>query len=207
MSVEKIIQLNGLDKLATSRTHRRALLLAMLVIAAVALYRWILAPYGGQLLAVQQYDFALAGVLHKARILNTMLEAKKAKLKELTAEAVRLRSELFTPGEAREFFASLPAVANRTGCVIQSVSSPTEQRGGSTSSPADGSGIIGKKAIVAYSGGYGNIVAFIEELQTYQRKVWIDSVRIEAGGNAGKLKCQLTLTLCCADNMETASYE
>lgn len=207
MSVDKIIQLSGFGKLTTSRTQRRALLLALVVVSAVGLYRWILAPYGSQLLAAQKYDFSLGGVLRKTRILSTTLEAKKAKLEELIAESKRLRSELFTPVEAREFFASLPVVASRTGCVIQSVSSPAEQRGGAASSPADGSGITGKKALVDVTSGYGNIVAFIKELQTYHRKVWIDTVRIDTGGNAGKLKCQLTLTLYYADNVEIASYE
>ena len=207
MSVEKIIQLNGFNKLAANRTYRRVLLLALVVIATVGLYRWILAPYGGQLLAAQKYDFALGSVLRKARVLGKTLEAKKNKLEELTAESARLRGELFAPDEMRVFFASLPAAAGRTGCAIQSINTPSEQRGGSISPPAEGSGIIEKKAIVTFTGGYGNIIGLIKELQTCQRKVWIDSVRIDTGGNAGKLKCQLTLTLYCVDNMETVSYE
>lgn len=199
MSVDKIIQLN--------RTKRRALLIALVVVAAVGLYRWILAPYGSQLLAAQKYDFSLSSVLRKARILATTLEAHKTKLEEMAAESVRLRSELFMPGEMRSFFSSLPAVAARTGCLIQSINTPPEQQGGLRDQPTDGSGIIVKKAVVSVTGGYVNIVRFIEELQTYQRKVWIDSVRLETGANAGKLKCQLTLTLYCVDNMETASYE
>jgi hypothetical protein len=47
----------------------------------------------------------------------------------------------------------------------------------------------------------------LEELQAYPRKVWIDSVKIETDGNAGKLKCRLNLTLYCADIMEMDSYE
>jgi hypothetical protein len=107
----------------------------------------------------------------------------------------------------REFFVSLSAIAKRTGCIIQSVSSPSGQQGGSPNPAGDSSGIIAKKAEVSIAGGYGNIVAFIKELQTYQRKVWIDAVRIDTGGNAGELKCQLTLALYYADNVEMTSYE
>ncbi len=211
MSAEKNIQFklaaDGFGKLATSRRHRRVLLAALAVIAAVGLYRWILGPYGNQLFASQKYDFALASVLRKAGNLNVTVEKKREKLDELTARSKKLRNELFTPVEARDFLSSLSAVARQTGCVIQSVSSPTGQSISSTGSPASGSGIVSKKAVVTYDGGYGSMVAFINELQTYQRRVWIDSVRIEAGGNAGRLKCQLILTLYCVDNMEMTSYE
>ncbi|MCJ7729602.1 MAG: hypothetical protein MUO27_06970 [Sedimentisphaerales bacterium] len=199
MLADKIIQLD--------RSPRRVLLVSLLVVAAVGLYRWILAPYNGQLLAAQQYESTLDNILRKTGVLGTTLEAKKAKLGELTETSVRRRSELFSPGEVRGFFASLPAVADRAGCIIQSVSSVPEQRGGAQNQWGDSSGIIVKGAVVSVTGGYGNIIRFLKELQTYERKVWIDSVKMETGGNAGNLKCQVILTLYCADSMEMVLYE
>ncbi len=199
MLVDKIVQLE--------RSHRRVLLIALVVVAAVGLYRWILAPYNGQLLAAQQYESALDSAIHKTDVLSTTLKAKRAKIEELTRESARLRDRLFTPGEARNFFAFLPAVAHRAGCAIQSVSSVPEQRGGSQSQPEDSSGIIGKKAVVTVIGGYNNIVGFLNELQTAERKVWIESVKLGTGDNLGKLKCQVVLTIYCIDSLETTLYE
>jgi Tfp pilus assembly protein PilO len=196
MSVDKIIQIDS--------SHRRVLLAALVVVAAVGLYRWILAPYNGQLMAAQQYESTLDRVIHKADVLGTTREAKRAKVEELTRESVRLRNELFTPGEVRNFLASLPAVAQQAGCVIQSVSSG---RGGSQNRPEDGSGIVSKGAVVTVTGGYGNIVRFLKELQTAEHKVWIESVKLGTGDNAGKLKCQVALTLYCIDSLETTLYE
>jgi Tfp pilus assembly protein PilO len=190
MSVEKIIQIN--------RSHRRVLLVSLVVIAAVAMYRWILSPYTGQLLAAQKYNYALDSAIHKADVMGTLLEAKKAKIGELTKESDRLRNQLFTPQEVRQFFASLPAAVHQTGCVTQSVSIvPETQRG----SQNDSSGIVAKKATVNVIGGYNDIIKFLEGLQTFEHKVWIESVRIDAGG-AGKLKCQVLLTLYCIERVE-----
>jgi Tfp pilus assembly protein PilO len=191
MSVEKIIQID--------RSHRRVLLGSLVVIAAVAMYRWILSPYTGQLLAAQKYNYTLDSAIHKAGVMGTLLEAKKAKTGELTKESDRLRNQLFTPQEARQFFASLPAAVRQAGCVTQSVSTvPETQRG----SQNDSSGIVAKKAMVTVIGGYNDIIKFLEGLQTSEHKVWIESVRIDAGG-AGKLKCQALLTLYCIERVET----
>jgi Tfp pilus assembly protein PilO len=199
MLVDKIIQLE--------RSPRRVLLIALVVVAAVGLYRWILAPYSGQLLAAQQYESTLDSAIHKADVLGTTLETKRAKLEELTRECARLRDRLFTPGEVRDFFASLQTTAQQAGCIIQSVSSVAEQRGGSQNQPEDSSGIVGKKAVVTVVGGYGDIVGFLKELQTAERKVWIESVKLGTGDNVGKLKCQVALTLYCIDSLETTLYE
>jgi len=191
MSVEKIIQID--------RSHRRVLLGSLVVIAAVAMYRWILSPYTGQLLAAQKYNYTLDSAIHKAGVMGTLLEAKKAKTGELTKESDRLRNQLFTPQEARHFFASLPAAVRQTGCVTQSVSIvPETQRG----SQNDSSGIVAKKAMVTVIGGYNDIIKFFEGLQTSEHKVWIESVRIDAGG-AVKLKCQVLLALYCIERVET----
>jgi Tfp pilus assembly protein PilO len=182
-------------------------MIALVVVVAVGLYRWILAPYSGQLWAAQRYNSTLESAIHKADTLGTTLEVKKARIETLTRESNRLRNQSFTPGEVRDFFASLQTIAQQAGCVIQSVSSAPEQRGGSPNQPKDGSGVIGKKAVVTIIGGYGNIVRFLKELQASERKVWVESVKLGTGDNVGKLKCQVVLTLYCIDSLETTLYE
>jgi hypothetical protein len=55
-------------------------------------------------------------------------------------------------------------------------------------------------------GGYGNVVRFLKGIQTYKRKVWIESVTMDVG-DAGKLQCQAVLTIYCIDSVETTLYE
>jgi Tfp pilus assembly protein PilO len=190
MSVEKIIHIE--------RSHRRVLLSAMALIAVFGLYRWILAPHTEQLLAAQKYNSSLDEAIRKAEFMGTIQEMKKAKIEELTKESNRQQNQLFMPQEMRQFLASLPSVVNQAGCIIQSVSSvPEAQR----NPQGDGSGIIAKKAMVTFVGGYNDIIKFLGALQNYERKVWIESVRMDTGG-AGKLKCQVLLTLYCTEHVE-----
>lgn len=195
MSVERFIQIE--------RSHRRVLLIALAAIVVFALYRWILAPHTNQLLAAQRYNSSLDAAIHKAEFMSTVLEKKKTKIEELTKESNRLRDQLFTQNETRRFFASLPSVVVQSGCAVLSVSvSPDAQRNTQNDAPA----IAPKKAMVTIIGGYNGITKFIGALQSYERKVWIESVRIDAGG-AGKLKCQVLLTVYCIERVENSLYE
>jgi Tfp pilus assembly protein PilO len=192
MSVEKIISIE--------RSHRRVLLMAMAAIVVFALYQWILAPHANQLMAAQKYNFSLDVAIHKADLMRTDMENKKAKIAELTKESDRLRNQLFTQNEARRFFASLPSVVVQSGCAVVSVSStPNTQQNTQNDTPA----IVAKKATVTIIGGYNGITKFINTLQNHERKVWIESVRIDAGG-AGKLKCQVLLTVYCIERVENS---
>lgn len=193
MSVEKFIQIE--------RSPRRALLAAMVVIAAVGLYRWIVSPFNVQLQAAQHYDSTLDMAVRKTQALGEELKVKKAKADELSGLFARRRNELFTPNEVREFFAELPAVARLAGCAIQSVSSVADARVGTQDQPAGDSGVVGKKVVVTVIGGYGNITEFLKKLQTSEHKVWIESVRLDAGA-AGRLQCQITLAMYCVEKKE-----
>jgi Tfp pilus assembly protein PilO len=184
-------------------SHRRVLLAALAAIVVFALYRWILAPHTSQLLAAQRYNSSLDAAMHKAEFMSTIIEKKKTKVEELTRESDRLRNQLFTQNEARRFFASLPSVADQASCTVVSVSAvPNVQQDTQDGTPS----ITPKRAVVTITGGYNGITKFIGVLQNYERKVWIGSMRIDAGG-AGKLKCQVILTVYCTERVENSLYE
>jgi Tfp pilus assembly protein PilO len=186
MSVEKNIKLD--------RSSRRVLLAALGVIAVVGLYRWILRPYGNQLYAAHRQEAALDENIRKADFLGMTLKKKKAKLEQMSKEAQRLRSDFFTVDEARVFFASLATIGGQAGCVIQSVTLPPDQRNADEQAN-DKSGVVSKKATITVVGGYNNIVRFLDKITGWHRRIWIESVSIDADGSSGKLKCQALLTL------------
>jgi Tfp pilus assembly protein PilO len=197
MLVDKIIQLD--------RSKRRVLLGALVVFAAIALYRYILSPYGNQLMAAQRYKTTLDEAIHKSKSLDTILKAKKEKVQKLSEQFNQKREELFTPVETQKFFGSVQTIARNAGCLVQSVSSIQDSRLGQQTEQ-DASGITGKKAVIDVVGGFGNIEKFMKELQSYQHKIWIESFKMDTG-NAGKLKCQVTLTLYCIEHLEATFYE
>ena len=181
------------------RSHRRVLLVALAAIVVFALYQWILAPHTSQLLAAQKYNSSLDAAIRKADFMRTDIEKKKSEIEELTKKSDRLRNQLFTQNESRRFFASLPSVVAQSGCAVKSINAQQNMQNGI---PA----IAPKKAMVTITGGYNGITKFIDALQSYEHKVWIDSVKIDAGG-AGKLKCQVLLTLYCIERVENSLYE
>jgi Tfp pilus assembly protein PilO len=198
MSVERNIKLD--------RSSRRVLLAAIGVIAVFGLYRWILWPYSNQLFAAQRCEAALDDNIRKADFLSMTLKEKKANVEKLSKEAEQLRSELFTVGEAREFFASLATIGSQTGCVIQSVSLPPGHKN-TAEQAEDKSGIVSRKAIITILGGYNNIVSFLDRVMSWQHKVWVESVSIDIDSKSGKLKCQALLTLYCAERMESSQND
>ena len=181
------------------RSHRRVLLVALAAIVVFVLYQWILAPHTSQLLAAQKYNSSLDAAIRKADFMRTDIEKKKSEIEELTKKSDRLRNQLFTQNESRRFFASLPSVVAQSGCAVMSINAQQNMQNGT---PA----IAPKKAMVTITGGYNGITKFIDALQSYEHKVWIDSVKIDAGG-AGKLKCQVLLTLYCIERVENSLYE
>jgi len=194
MLTDKIIQIDS--------SKRRVLLGAVIVFASVILYRCILSPYGTQLMAAQRYKSTLDEAIHKTKSLKTILTAKKEKAQKLSEEFSQRELELFTPIETQQFFGSIQDIARRVGCAVQSVSSVGDGKTGQNDEQ-DVSGINGKKAVISIVGSFGNIEKFMKELQSYQHKIWIESFRVDTG-NAGKLKCQLTLTLYCIERTETS---
>lgn len=197
ISVEKI---TGIE-----RSHRRVLLVAMAAIAVFALYRWILAPHTNQLLAAQRYNSSLDEAIQKADLMRSDMENKKIRIEELTRESDRLRNQLFTQNEARRFFAFLPSLAVQSGCAVMSVSSASDSQQNAQNTQ-DTPAIAGKKATVTIVGRYNGITDFIGALQNYEHKVWIESVKIDAGG-AGKLKCQVLVAIYCVERVENSLYE
>jgi Tfp pilus assembly protein PilO len=195
VSVEKITSIE--------RSHRRVLLIAIAVIAVFGLYRWILMPHTNKLLAAQRYSSSLDAAISKVEALRVAIGNKKAKIEELTKDANKQRNQIFTQNETRRFLSSLPGIATQAGCAVMSITAlPNAQQ----NTQGDTHAIVPKKSMVTITGGFNNITKFIGALQNYERKVWIESLRIDAGG-AGKLKCQVLLTVYCIERAENSLYE
>ncbi len=183
-------------------SHRRVLLSAIILIAGFGLYRWIYAPFNSQLFAAQLYNSSLNQAIHKAEMISNLQEIKKSKIDELKKESDRLRNQLFTSNEMSQFFASLPSIVFQAGCVTQSISLIPETQ----KNQADSSSITPKKAMVTFLGAYSNAAAFFGRLQNSDKKIWIESVKMDTAAG-GKLKCQALLTIYCIERAENNLYD
>ncbi len=195
------------DNLAKlSRSSRNAVSASLILIAALAMYNWIVAPRTKYLLAARQYEYAMDNVVKKNKTIENKVQIKKKKLQELREQSAQLQRTLFTSDQAREFFSDLQAISEETGCIVYSVNlitnnpKPFQDR-----QLQDTAGIVTKSAVLSVVGVYKNITKLVKRLQSRTQKVWIDSVKIRALDNSSDLpRCDITITICALTDKEPA---
>lgn len=206
MLIENFVKLN--------RSSRSAVSAAVIGIAAIGMYLWIVSPRVAYLSASQQLDSTLDKTLEKNRVIIKKVEAKKKELQQLHEQFADRQNKLFTTNEAAEFSNDLEAAVNETGCTVYSLTfstgeifsenvliSKNEQR-------EDTLYVATNNAILVVIGVYENIVRLVEKLQMRNQGVWIDSLQMEAfDDNSHRLKCDMTITIYTIQNKETALNE
>ena len=186
-----------------SRTSRHTVSLSLVVIAALAMYRWAVAPHATYLAAAQQYDGAVENVIAHKQALDAKVEAKRKMVERLRRQYVELASTVFTPDQAREFFGDLQAISEESGCAVCSLNFISGQTGPEGQQPT--AGVVVKSAALTVEGLYGNIAVLIQKLRSRTQKVWIDAVRIRAlDRSPDRVRCDITITICALENEETS---
>ncbi len=179
-----------------NRSSRIAVSAALVVIAAIAMYNWTVAPHTGYLFAAYRYESAIDNISKKSKVISETLKIKKKKLQQLRERFVELQSTLFTPDEAKEFFSDLEVISEGAGCIVYSLNFA---KGGpvlKAEKSENALGIVANSAMLSVVGIYGNIIKLVERLQARTQKVWIDSVKMETfSGNPDRLKCDMTITI------------
>jgi hypothetical protein len=189
-----------------SRSSRNAVSASLILIAALAMYSWIVAPRTKYLSAAQHYELVMDNMVKKNKTIENRVNIKKKKLQELQEQSAQLQSTLFTSNQAREFFSDLQAISEQTGCIVYSVNlitynpNPIKDR-----QLQDSAGIVTKSAVLSVVGVYKNITNLINRLQSRTQKVWIDSVKVQAlNNNSDRPRCDITITICALTDKEPA---
>ena len=193
------------DSLAKlNSASRNAISAALVIIVAIALYNWTVAPHVTYLFAVQRYQSVIDDIVKKNKILNSAVRTKKKKLERLHEQFAQLQSSLFTASQAKEFFSDLQAISVQAGCSVYSVSLIASKQNSEDEPSENASAIDTESAVLSVIGTYSDILALIERLQARPQKVWIDSVTIAPlDDNAGQLRCDLTITIAVIQNGES----
>ncbi len=195
-----------IDNLAKlNRPSRIAVFAALIVIAAIATYKRIVAPHATYLFAAQQYESVLGNVVKKNKVIHNTVKVKKEKLEESREQFARLKSTLFTPNEAKEFLSDLEVTAKETDCAVSSLNFGASKPVPENKQNKDASGISANSAMLGVIGVYDNIIRLVEKLQMRTQGVWIDSLKMETlDGDFTRLKCDMTITIYTIQDEETA---
>jgi Tfp pilus assembly protein PilO len=180
----------------SKRPARTALLAALVLIGAVAVYNWIVAPHRNYLLAAQRYKSAVGLLERKNQTIRHDLTVKRTKLEELQEKLRQIHLGLFDPAEAENFFTNIGNKSEEAGCIVSlltlSPGSPTSEEKRSKSNHY----ITKQQATLSVAGGYENIVTLMDKLQDSPKKVCIDSVGINADDmDTVHLECEMTITI------------
>ncbi len=187
-----------IDNLANlNRSTRTTVFSALIIIVAIAMYDWIVAPHVTCLSASQQYESVVNKAVEKNTAITREVETKTKKLDELYHQLAESRSAFFTPDRAEAFFSDLQTIAEGTGCTVNALKlvgnkqSPRDKR-----KPEDASGITANSATLTVSGRYNSIFALVEKLQNQAKKVWLDSFEMKVVDlSSGRLECSMTITI------------
>jgi len=194
---------NDLAKM--NRSSRNAASASLIVIAALAMYNWIVTPHATYLSAAQRYESVTDNIVKKNKAIGNRVKTKKMKLQELHEQSAQLQSTLFTPDQAREFFSDLQAISEETGCIVYSVNLVTSGPGPKGGQSKDTSGVVTKSAVLSVVGVYRNIAKLIKRIQARTQKVWIDSVKVRTlDYSSDQPRCDITITICALTDKETA---
>lgn len=161
------------------------------------MYDWIVAPHVTCLFASQQYESVVSKAVEKNKVVAREVETKTKKLEELYQQLARSRSTLFAPDEATAFFSDLQAIAEETGCTVNSLnlvgSKPSSRDKQKTE---DTSGVTANSATLTVSGRYNSIFGLVKKLQNHAKKVWLDSFEMKIiDFSSGRLECSMTITI------------
>ena len=187
-----------IDNLANlNRSTRTTVYAALIVITAVAMYDWIVAPYVTCLSASQQYESVVDKAMEKNKAVAREVEDKTKKLDELRRQLDVARGTLFVPDRAKAFFSDLQSIAEGAGCTVSELNlignKPSSRDKRKTE---DTSGVAASSAAMTVSGQYNNILALVEELQSHPKKIWLDSFEMKVVDvSSGRLECKMTITV------------
>jgi len=182
--------INTLAKL--NKPARNGISAAMVIIAAIAMYRWTIPPHYNYLASAKSYEHAVDDIIEHSKIIKAQVETQKTQLQKLHENSSQLESVLFTSNEAKEFFSDLQVIAEQSGCVVQS----SNFIPGKSDSKKKHEGIEVKSANISVLGIYKNIETFVGRLQSRTQKVWIDTVKMEnLDETSNNVLCELTITI------------
>jgi len=197
MSIGNLAKLN--------RSTRNSIFAALVVIAAIAMYSWIVTPHVAYLSAAQQYDSAMDTFVDASQTIARKLNGRRKELDKLREQFTQCRSALFTPDEDKEFFGNLQSILEETGCVVNSLNLVVSQQHPSDKRPEDTTGMVANSTKFSVIGRYNSIIKLAGKLQNNTKKVWVDSFKMEIFDfSSAQLKCDMTITIYTIQDKEAA---
>jgi len=182
-------------------------LTGLVLIWAVGMYSWIVAPHVDYLRAVQKYEPILDDIVKEKSELRDMLVVRREMLEKINTQFGDMSETLFTYPQARELPQEFENVAEQYECSIATVDFSDEPLSIFDAEIGDGDrSIDAVEALVSVLGDYNGLMAFIKRFQGRDRKIWIHSLTMSVLDEHGsRLVCNIAMTIYVIQQKEAAS--
>lgn len=176
-----------------SHSNRNATAASLIVIAAFAMYNWVVTPHAANLSSAKAYESVMDNMAKESKIVATKVEIKRKMLEKLREQSEQVLNTLFTPDQAREFFSDIEVISVETGCAVDGINFVDHDQ----KSEYRDMGIRIRSAELNVVGLYTDIARLIRRLQTRSQTVWFDAVKLRSiDYSSDKVGCSLTVTIC-----------
>ena len=195
-----------MDNLAKSgRLSRSTVSAVLIVISAIAMYNWIVAPRAAYLRAVQGHEIVAGNIAQKSEVISETVIAKRKELQKLQEQVTKLRDSLFTSEQAKEFFSDSQTISEEAGCAVYSLNILTTEPSRERRQSQEGSYIVPRSATLTVAGVYEKIIRLMERIQARTQKVWVDSIKMEIlDRDSAQPECDITIIIYTVEDEEAA---
>jgi hypothetical protein len=199
------MRLKKLNELSNS--DGRLIIAVLCVIGALAMHHWLVNPHLACLHAAQRYERAVAAATEQSKSMGLQLRGQRLELDHLRAERTALAEAIFRPEEVEPFFGDFHRLCMDNQCTVLSFG--YEERNTSARRlPVDANvPVVQKTAKLTLQADYGNLVRLIDTLQTYPRKVWIDTLKIAVSPTGSGVACDLEISINVFRSKESESHD
>ena len=180
-------------------------LVLMVVLGGILFYIFLVSPHLSHIMAAEKYQEVASVLEDKNDLLTKVVANKHKQLQNLQAEIANINQNIFDDAQAKVFLNGFESKAKELGCGLDSVHFMPLTEACELSN--DNSLII-YKAVLNVKGKFGNIARYIASLQKNEKRVWINSVSIDNGGDPnGYLEGTITVTIHVVQDKESIHNE
>lgn len=172
-----------------NKRSRYSLSIALMIIALLGVYNWVISPHTQYLSAAQKYEQALNQRNKTNKTILNNLKIKDKNLERLENRLDTLKDIAFTEDESKKFWTNIKKDTEDAGCYFNSISFFEEKQ------QPENSIFTTESAALNITGNYSSITQLIEKIASNPDKIWIDSLQLSAARQSSILQCDMTITI------------